>query len=188
MIFVSVNRTAQLDFTTPLKTCCNCGAARNIELVETPLRRTRYMVFGGTELTIEETFPYCPACRKSAGRVRPGLAARLLTFVLASVAVGTAMLMRLSINPEAFTPAMRAHPFITSMVVAGIGCLAWFVSRDRRPGGRSWWQPVGLVGIDLDGDTLRHVTLAFTSRPYAELFTAANGDRVRAGMLTVRVD
>ena len=87
MIFVSVKRSAQLDFTTPLKSCCNCGAARNIELVQTRLRRTRYMVFGGTELTIDETFPYCPACRRSAARARPGLLARRLTWVLASVSV-----------------------------------------------------------------------------------------------------
>jgi hypothetical protein len=188
MIFVSVQRSAQLDFTTPLKSCCNCGGIRNITLVETPLRRTRYMVFGGTELTIEETFPYCPACRRSATRVRPGLLARLLTWVLASVAVATVVMMRMSINVEAFVPVVRDHPICASMAIAAVGCLAWFVSRDRRPGGRSWWQPVRLVGIDLAGDTLRHVTLAFTNAQYAAIFAASNGERVRAGMLTVRAD
>jgi hypothetical protein len=188
MIFVSVTRSIQLDFTTPLKTCCNCGAARRIELVETPLRRTRYMLFGGTELTLEETFPYCPDCRRSATRVRPGLLARLLTWVLASVAVATVVMMRMSINAEAFVPAVREHPIDASMAIAAVGCLAWFASRDRRPGGRSWWQPVRLVGIDLDGNTLRHVTLGFTSPSYAGIFAQANGERVRAGLLTVRAD
>ena len=188
MIFVSIKRSAQLDFTTPLKTCCNCGAARNIALVETPLRRTRYMVFGGTELTIEETFPYCPDCRRSAARVRPGLLARLLTWVLASVAVATVVMMRMSINVEAFVPVVREHPIYASMAIAAVGCVAWFVSRDRRPGGRSWWQPVRLVGIDLAGDTLHHVILGFTNPQYAGIFAEANGERVRAGMLSVRVD
>lgn len=188
MIFVRVERTAQLDFTTPLTSCCNCGATRRIALVETPLRRTRYMVFGGTELTIEETFPYCPDCRRSAARVRPGLPARLLTWVLASVAVATVVMMRMSINVEAFVPIVRDHPVYASMAIAAVGCIAWFASRDRRPGGSSWWQPVRLVGIDLDGDTLRHITVVFTNPQYAEVFAAANGERVRAGLLTVRAD
>jgi hypothetical protein len=188
VIFVSVNRSAQLDFTTPLTACCNCGAKRGVELVETPLRRTRYMLFGGTELTIHETFPYCPACRRSAGRVRPGWLARLLTFALASVAVLTALAIRLSVDAQGFTPFVRSHVLATALLVAGAGCLAWFVSRDRRPGGRSWWQPVRLADADLSGDMIRRVTLGFTNRRYADEFAAANGERVRAGLLSVRVD
>jgi hypothetical protein len=53
---------------------------------------------------------------------------------------------------------------------------------------KSWWQPVRLVGVDLAGDALRHVTLGFTSPAYAGIFAEANGERMCAGLLTVRAD
>ncbi|MEP6504231.1 MAG: hypothetical protein ABJD97_12930 [Betaproteobacteria bacterium] len=185
MIFVSLKRTAQLDFTTPLSHCCNCGAARAIALVDTPLRRTRYMLFGGTELTIHETFPYCRDCRDSAGRVRPGTLARVLCGAMAAVAVFTALCIRLSIVDTAFTPFIRDHLFATAIVVASASCFAYFRWRDSHAGGRSYYQPARLADVTLDGDHVRRVTLAFFDAGYGEAFAAANADRVRAGWLEV---
>ncbi len=186
--FAAVRRSAQLDFTTPLTTCCNCGAKRGIAPVETPLRRTRYLLFGGTELTIAETFPYCAACRASAGRVRPGWLARGLCFVAMSAAIFTAVCIRLSINDGAFTPFVRSWPLLSSVLPAAAGCVAYFRWRDSRAGGRSYWQPVRLADVDLAGDTIHQATLAFFNHRYAQAFVAANAASMRAGLLAVLTD
>ena len=188
MIFVSLKRSAQLDFTTPLQTCCNCGTASHLALVETPLRRTRYMLFGGTELTIEETFPYCTACKGSAARVRPGLAARVLCGVLVTAAVFAGLCIRLSMNVDAFTPWVREHLFVSSIVAAAVVTLVYFRWRDSNPGGRSYYQPVRLADVAVEGNQIGRVKLGFFDKHYAHEFTAANKQRVRAGLLEVIVD
>ena len=75
MFFVARRIEAQLELTKPLDICCNCGRDVEIELVETLLQRTRFYLVFGTELNLREDFPYCRACRRSAGRVRPDLVA-----------------------------------------------------------------------------------------------------------------
>ncbi len=188
MIFVSLKRSAQLDFTTPLQTCCNCGTASRLALFDTPLRRTRYMLFGGTELTIHETFPYCPACKASAERVRPGPTARVLCAVMVAAAIFTALCIRLFLVDDAFAPMIRNHLFVSSIVGAAACCLLYFRWRDSNAGGRSYYQPVRLAEVVVDGDQIGRVKLGFFDQHYAHEFTAANKQRVRAGMLEVVVD
>ena len=82
MIFVARRIDARVELTKPLDFCCNCGRDADIDLVETPLQRTRFFLVFGTELTVREEFPYCRACRRSAGRVRPGTLSKLLMAAL----------------------------------------------------------------------------------------------------------
>ena len=67
-------------------TCCNCSSVNALSPVQTELKQTRYLVFGGTEITLKLSFPYCPSCAETAKRKPMGTGAKLLiSFVLFSL-------------------------------------------------------------------------------------------------------
>jgi hypothetical protein len=180
VFFVAVRRTAQLSLTTPLDFCCNCGSKASIDLVETPLRQTRYFFVAGTELTLLETFPYCKRCRTSAQRVRLGGFSKLLVACLVCTAAFLALVLLAS-----HLPARLSDNLFTSSVAIGIaGSLAYFWIRERASG-RSYYQPVSLVDAAFDSDSLSRFTLRFFNRRYAQVFSKANADAIRAGLLRV---
>ena len=173
--------TAELDFTTPLTSCCNCGATSGIELVETPLFHPGFRRDAGREVTIRESFPYCPACRASAGRLRHGVLTRMVFAAVftAFVAVAVFALAR--------GAAGRLLPL--AIVASAVGCGLYFRWRDSDAGGRSYYQPVRLEALELvaDGQAIRHLRLQFFNRCYAQAFSAANAASIRSGFLAVEV-
>jgi hypothetical protein len=184
MLFAALNATVDLSLTTPLEHCCNCGKRKAIELFETPLRRTRYFFFAGTELTLNEFFPYCSACAGSAGRVRLGWGSKMLSFCLV-----TAIVFLVLVLGAASLPALiGANLFTSAVVLAAFMTAAYFYIHEWGKAGSTYYQPVSLVSADLHGEMLRHFKLRFYNRQYAEMFTNANAVLISAGMLEVDID
>jgi hypothetical protein len=181
MLFVARRTTARLALAKPLDCCCNCGDDGDVALVETPLRQTRFFLVFGTELTLEEEFPYCPACRRSAARARPGALGKLLMAALA-----TAVLFFVVVMAEAVLPrGMRESPFRFSLGLGVVATYTYFAFRTAQATPRRYYQPVRLVEAQLAGGGLQRVRLEFANAAYGRQFARANADRVAAGVLQV---
>ena len=182
MLFIARRTTAQLMLAKPLDRCCNCGADGDVDLVETPLTQVRFFLVFGTELHLQEEFPYCAACRRSATRVRPGALARLLMSALTTAVLFLVLVMAESVLP----PSMRERPFGWSLALGLAATQAYFAlrARDRTP--RSYYQPVRLVEARVGDGRLQRLRLEFANAAYCRLFARANADRVATGELQVR--
>ena len=181
MFFAGQVTTAQLQLTTPLDCCCNCGAKRQIELVETPLQRTRYFLFFGTELELTETFPYCSGCRSSAKRVALSWPSKVLVACMLVAAAFLCVILLASHLP----PIVQRNLF-SSSVVLGVGlAFLHFGVRAKASAARSYYQPVSLVAAELDDERLRFLHLRFTNARYARLFSQANAELIAARVLQV---
>jgi hypothetical protein len=182
MLFIARRTTAQLALAKPLDCCCNCGCDGDVALVETPLQQTRFFLVFGTELNVQEEFPYCPACRRSATRARPGGLAKLLMAGLTSSVLFFVFVMADAVLPH----AIQASPFYWSLALGLVATYAYFAlrARDRTP--RSYYQPVRLLDADLEEGRLRRVRLEFANADYGRQFARANADHVTAGALQVR--
>jgi hypothetical protein len=181
MLFYGRRTTAQLALAKPLDFCCNCGRDTELTLVETPLRQTRFFLVFGTELELRDEFPYCRACRRSAGRVRPGTPARLLMAGLT-----TSVLFFVIVMAEAVLPhGMQASPFRWSLALGVVATYAYFAFRARRGTPRDYYQPVRLVDAQLAGGRLQRFHLEFANARYSRLFVRANAEWVAAGVLQV---
>ena len=177
----TLHQSASLELTTPLTSCCNCGVRASgvteVELIDTPLRRTRYFLFFGTELTIIETFPYCKPCRGSAGRARSGWFSKFLSASMLCAVLVFAM----TFADSAKFPAWFNNNFFMSVaVVSLLITYAYFQFREANTGKRSYYQPVSLAEID-EGV----VTLRLTNWQYAQELAKANSDMMRAGALKI---
>lgn len=181
MFFVGLRTSADLSLTTPLEFCCNCGMRRPVDLVETPLQRTRYFLFFGTELTLNETFPYCRSCKGSARRVRLGWSSKLLAACL----VVSVVFLVLVLSAQSL-PALVSNNLFHSSVVAGFALtLAYFYWREWGRTGSSYYQPVSLVDADISGGIVRRVRLRLHNRKYAGILAKANAELISSGMLRV---
>ena len=180
MFFVGLRTTANLAFNTPPECCCNCGEKKGLEFVDTPLQRTRYFGFFGTELTLTEAFPYCRHCAGSASRIRLGWPGK---FLMISLLTATLFLIMV-FTAESLPAAVSSHLFGSALISALLLCLAYFFLRERK-GRRSYYQPVRLLDAKLNGHNLNQVTLEFANTTYARIFEKANADMLKAGMLRV---
>jgi hypothetical protein len=181
MFFVSYNQSADLSLTTPPDFCCNCGARKELELANTPLRKTRYFLFFGTELTLNETFPYCQDCAVTAARVRPGWLAKGLTVCLVTSVVFLAMVLFAASLPK----SMSENLFRNSVLISILLTALFYYVREWSRNDRSYYQPVRLVDAKLDGDQILQYRLKFFNPKYATVFRRANQDLIRAGVLKV---
>ena len=181
MVFVAVRTSADLALTTPLHCCCNCGQSGPIELVQTPLRKTRYFFIFGTELTLNETFPYCKPCRRSARRVRSGLLSKVLASCLA---ISVLFLVFVLAAPS--LPGYVTQNLFLSAVIGGTA-LSWayFFSRGWGRKGSTYYQPVSLVSAENHGERLGRLRLRFYNKQYAKIFSSANAGLIARGMLRV---
>lgn len=172
-----------LSLTTPSEHCCNCGLRKAIDLIDTPLRRTRYFFAAATELTLKERFPYCKGCADSATRVRLGWGAKLLSMCLVACLV-----FLMLVFGAASLPALVAENMVTaSLLIASIGTLAYFFVHEWGKAGSTYYQPVSLVAADVHGDTLRNFRLRFYNSSYAARFQNANAGLMADGTLEVEV-
>ena len=181
MVFVAVRTSADLSLTTPLDCCCNCGKRGPIELVRTPMRKTRYFFIFGTELTLNETFPYCRPCRRSARRVRFGLFSKMLATCLA---VSVLFLVLVLVAPS--LPDYVTENLFLSAVIGG-SALSWayFSSRGWGRKGSTYYQPVSLVSAESRGERLDRLRLRFYNKQYAKIFSNANAGLIARGILRV---
>jgi heme/copper-type cytochrome/quinol oxidase subunit 4 len=184
-MMIAHEQTARLDLTTPLTSCCNCGARATtsvpVELVDTPLRRTRFFFFFGTELTILETFPYCKHCRASAGRVRSGWFSK---FLVACLMCTILVIVMTFVAPSLVLPAtVNDNFFMISAVASLLVTFIYFQYRESKSTERSYYQPVSLV--EVEQSEITSVTLRLTNRQYAQELTRANAEMIRVGMLKI---
>jgi len=182
MSFIGYKKTVQLRLTTPLDFCCNCGDRGEVELVETPLQKTRYFLFFGSELELLETFPYCRRCKGSAKRTRLGWSSKLLV----ACAVSAAVFVGLVLDPDSLPHVIQTNLFACSIFVGVVIPLCYFYLRGRKSQ-RSYYQPVSLVATG-DSDYPNRLHLKFTNASYARLFSRANSDLIAAGSLKVEVE
>jgi hypothetical protein len=181
MFFVGRKTTAQLQLTTPLDRCCNCGKQGEIELVETPLQKTRYFLFFGTELELLETFPYCRRCRRSAKRIRLGWGSKFLVTCMTMAAC----FLVLVLVPHALPRAMQSNLFGSALVLGALLTAAYFYLTERRGSERTYHQPVSLVNAEVDDSRLHSLRLRFANADYARIFCKANADLINARVLSV---
>lgn len=154
-----------------------------IELVETPLQRTRYFLVFGTELTLNETFPYCKRCRGSARRVRLGA----LSKMLAGCVVIAALFLVLVLSANSLPTAVSANLFRSAVIGGILLTLVYFYLREWRSRDRTYYQPVSLVDAAMGGDELGKLTIRFYNKKYAKIFKKANSELISSGMLRVQV-
>lgn len=165
----------------PDELCCNCGHTRDLSRVPTPLKKTRYLLLGGTELTVTLSFPYCSACAATATRFAIGGFGKLLiAFLLFWILLFGVMFLPFSLStllPGAMLPVML---FAVSVVLT----LGFF--RVRRPSKprTSSVQPVRLTGVkQLFGGEVVGLRLGFTNSQYRRRFDGMNQALAESGIL-----
>jgi hypothetical protein len=181
MLFISRHTSAELSLTTPPDFCCNCGAHGELEFVETPLKKVRYFLMFGTELTLTEFFPYCVKCRKTATRIRQGWMAKALTACLV-----TAVLFLVFVLTAGSLPRMLSENlFRSAVLVAILLTAAYFYAQEWGRTGRTYYQPVSLVDARIDGDRIDQFKLKFYNPGYGAVVKKANPELIRSGLLKV---
>jgi hypothetical protein len=183
-MFIGLRTSAELEFNTPPDFCCNCGSRQNIEFAETPLQKTRYFLFFGTELTLTEYFPYCKPCRRSAKRIKLSLIAKCLVTALLVSVVFLALVLLASSLP----PVITANFFYSAVAISCVLSVVYFSWRERSRTGASYYQPVRLLDAEMNGNSLGKITLQFYNCAYARAFAAINHESVAGGSLQVVVD
>lgn len=179
MFFIARRIDASLGLTTPPDQCCNCGAAGELDYVETPMKQVLYLFVVGTELTITEHFPYCPRCRRTAARVRHGWAGKLL----GACAVSAAVFLAFVIAAESLPPLLSSSLFTSAVVTGFLGTGLYFYWLDWSRKGRTHYQPVALAGASTDGRG--PYRLKFYNPRYAALVRDANPELVQSGVLRI---
>ena len=165
--------------------CCNCGRKSGLELVPTPLKKTRYMVLGGTEMTITLSFPYCPACASTAAKYAVGAFGKLL---IASLLFAALMLIVifLPFNLAAILPGAMLP--LTVFATAVALTLGYFRLRKPSPPRTSATQPVMLRGVKqlFAGDVVG-LRLGFSHPAYKKRFDASNDTLIESGVVSTEL-
>lgn len=183
-MFLGIHTNAELALTTPPQYCYNCGKNRPTEYVENPLKKVRYFLFVGTELTLNEAFPYCKTCKSSTARIRSGLMVQLLIACMVIAAVFLSLIFIADSIPKMISENM----FYGACIVGAAITWAYFYFRHkRRLDGNTYYQPVELVEVDLHEEGLSHLHLHFYNSQYAKIFSPANAELVNAGILHIEV-
>jgi hypothetical protein len=161
------------------------NSLRPVELIDTPLKRTRFFFFAGSELTITETFPYCKRCRFSASRLRQGWFPKILC---AALFCAVLMLILVLAAPFLGLPVIVMDNLFT--LTAAFSLLAtYFYFRHRQSGAvdRSYYQPVSLADVEHDSvsNSIGAVTLRLTNPHYARTLAQANAAMMQAGVLKI---
>lgn len=181
--FFIPGRAARLPFEAPQDRCCNCGTAQGVSIVDTPLKKTRYMFLAGTELTFLVGLPYCRACRRTAARFPAGFGKKLLVssliFAALMLVVALAGIDLTGLVPLAYLP----HAIGLLSLALSFG---FYALRRASPPQTSYSQPVTLAGLKqkFSGDIVG-LTLAFSNSAYADRFARMNSHFVSSGFLNV---
>jgi hypothetical protein len=179
-MFAGYRATAELSYTCPPEMCCNCGKRGKTLYVDTPLQRTRFFLFFGTEYTLTQTLPYCAACKRSARRIRLSLGSKVLCWAAWCSAVFLAFVLGASSLPK----GMDNYLFFSSLGVSFVLTFGYFWLRSRAAA--PWYyQPAELVDLAVSNGSIDQVTIGFFNHKYAQIFANANAEAIQAGMLRV---
>ena len=162
--------------------CCNCGGSKDLALVPTPLKKTRFMLLGGTELTITLGFPYCSGCAATASRQAIGAFGKLLiAFVFFWILLF--IVIFLPFDLASFLPGAMLP--LAAFAIALVTTVGYFRMRQPRPPKTSADQPVMLRGVkQLFGGDVVGLRLGFSNRNFKKRFDSLNESQIASGALT----
>lgn len=186
MSFISVSPDIKSDvkFNIPTDLCCNCGSTTGLSPVSTKLKKTRYMILAGTEITRTVNFPYCPDCAETAKRLPFGIASKVLMAILLFVVALTVW----SFSSASITQAVPAGMVLPVLAVLSLSAVFGIFSL-RKPKGQqtSYSQPVRLKKVrqKFTGGITGYV-LAFSNKAYERKFISANQEAIAKNMIEVR--
>ncbi len=166
----------------PDDACCNCGRQNDLTIVPTPLKKTRFMLLGGSELTVNLGFPYCAGCEKTAAKHAVGAFGKLL---IAFVLFGILMLVVifLPFNLAAVLPGAMLPLAVFSVALAAT--LGYFRLRRPKPPKTNLDQPVMMRGVkQLFGGEIVGLRLGFSNATYKRSFDDANQLQIASGVLS----
>lgn len=160
----------------PSEKCCNCGTSVKLSHVATDLKRTRFMLLGGTEITLKPSLPYCTDCVKTAGRQFVGVGSKLLV----SVIVFCLLMISLAFIPDMITRVLPTGIMLPMFFILACALVFGFYSLRKPVGAQtSYYQPVRLrkVKQKFTGEIIGYA-LAFTNQQYKQDFVAVNQEAV----------
>ncbi len=166
----------------PADTCCNCGSKDGLSIVPTPLKKTRFMLLGGTELTLMLGFPYCSGCAVSASKHAIGTLGKLLiAFMIFWVLIFGVIFLPFDL--ASFLPGVMLPLAMFSVAIAIT--LGYFRLRRPTPPRTSVDQPVMLRGVKqmFSGDIVG-LRLGFSNEAYKREFEAMNQMQMLSGALS----
>jgi hypothetical protein len=183
MTFVYIPGTvARLPFNVPAECCCNCGTNQGVSAKETPLKKTRYMLLGGTELRFAIDLPYCKKCSATAKRFPVGITTKLLV----AFGVFWALFLLAFIVPVDMSPSIGSHLPAISAVLALALTFGFYSLRRAAPPQTSYYQPVTLKAVKQEfSGAVVGVTLQCSHSMFAKSFSAVNREALAAGVLTI---
>jgi hypothetical protein len=184
MTFIHIpGEAGKLPFHAKNDACCNCGEIQGIQLVETPLKRTSYMLLGGTELILNVDLPYCARCEKTATRYPKGLVAKLLvSAILFFVVMLVAVLV-----PFDLGSFVSSHLTLTCAIVAVLLTFTYYSFLKPTGTQTSYYQPVTLDAMKQKfmGEIVG-VTLYCTNADFATRYGVLNKEFISAGFLKLK--
>jgi hypothetical protein len=173
---------SRLSFNAPSRACCNCGSPQDLQLLDTKLKHTRFMLLGGSETTLTMALPFCTACKASAKRFRQGYFSRALVALI----VFWVLLGMMMVFSEHLPRIAQDNLLSTAALASAVLTTLFYVSRRAHPPATSYYQPVFLRKLKQTflGE-IQVVTLAFTNPVYADQFAQMNASFCGSGALVV---
>ena len=181
---VSSGIKSDVKFNVPTDLCCNCGSTAGLTPVATRLKKTRYMVLAGTEITVTLNFPYCPDCVATAKRSPVGIASKLLMAILLFLIALTVW----AFASPSITQAVPISMVLPALTVLSLGVVFGIYSLLKPKGNQtSYYQPVRLKKVrqKFTGGITGYV-LAFTNNAYERKFVSVNQEAIARDMIEVR--
>jgi hypothetical protein len=174
-----------VDFVFPEEMCCNCGATQDVAKLDQDTRVTRYMVFGGTEITMKLQVPVCPRCVKTVERRPVTLLHAFLVLLLAYfLSLGALLVAGLALDSE---PLLDWTPWL-SLGIAAILVAIWYGRGKSEPGQTSFYQPVRILKLrqEFVSGTVTGICFGFTNLAYSRKFVQRNHVAIQRGLVEVR--
>ncbi|PZQ25768.1 MAG: hypothetical protein DI562_16050 [Stenotrophomonas acidaminiphila] len=150
-------------------------------MIETPLKKTRYLLLAGVEWRFTIKLPYCTKCSASASRFPVSVGKKLLVSAVVFVAI---MLVVALVQPNLgrlldYVPAAAG----LLSIAASFG---YYALRGRKAPQTSYSQPVTLSRLKqtFSGDVVS-LTLRCSRPEFANKLSALNTQYVESGILIV---
>lgn len=174
-----------VEFTFPEEMCCNCGATQDIVKLEQDTRVTRYMVFGGSEITLKLPLPVCPRCVSTMER-RPVTVLHVFLILLLAyfLSLGALLITGLAMDSE---PLLDWTPWL-SLGIAAICVALRYGRRKPEPGQTSFYQPVRILKVrqEFVSGTVIGISFGFTNLAYSRTFVQRNHVAIQRGLIAVK--
>jgi hypothetical protein len=166
----------------PEDVCANCGTRSEVFVAEQDTRVTRFLLLGGTELSLPLPVPTCIHCSDTLVRRPMTLGNKALITGLLAGACATGLLMWATLGSTK-TGFVAEHPFLISSLVGVALSWSWFRKHRPEKPQSSFYQPVRIRRLKRQfmNGTIDAIHFAFTNKAYRLAFARANRDAIRAG-------